>query len=106
MVNSTVSSNFAKAISFSFLTASSRLYLRAGSIFSNAARYFFPCFFMYQLRGANERLALPLFSASRLTCDFSALTRAQDNRLALLSLPFDRQTHLPGSALDSANSAL
>src|ERR1044072_7530992 len=45
-VNSTVSSNFANEISLTLATPPSRSYLRPSSIFSAAARYFFPCFFI------------------------------------------------------------
>src|ERR1700738_70648 len=116
MVSSTVSSNFAEAISLSFLTASLRLYLRAGSIFSNAARYFFPCFFILELRGS----ARPDFEVRIANCQFATRSAMLCSRwpLPLLSTGtpgaeqfrnpklFDRQAHLSGSALDRANSAL
>src|SRR5437764_3311909 len=69
MVNSTVSSNFANAISLRVLTASARLYLRAASIFSAAARYFFPCFFIFQLRGADEILVFEIPSILSLSIE-------------------------------------
>src|SRR2546423_11755621 len=96
MVSSTDSSNFAKAISLSFLTASSRLYLRPGSIFSIAARYFFPCFFISELRGANERYALPLSKSSN-EGDFSFFI--------LPPLSFHSQSHLPRRSLDCSHRA-
>src|SRR6185295_11152011 len=63
-VNSTVSSNLAKAISLTLATASSRLYLRPTSIFSAAKLYFFPCFFISYLRGACEAFKILNFSLS------------------------------------------
>src|SRR5882724_5637676 len=74
MVNSTVSSKFANAISLRVLTASARLYLRVASIFSAAARYFFPCFFIFQLRGANEILEFQIWNLKS-----AALSPSQSN---------------------------
>src|SRR3982751_6346630 len=54
IVNSTVSSNLAKEISLTFATPSSSVYLRPTSSFSAAARYFFPCFLIKNLRGSSE----------------------------------------------------
>src|SRR5436190_7763729 len=105
MVNSTVSSNFANEISLRALTASSRVYLRATSIFSAAARYFFPCFFIYQLRGANEILesviptSLPLKSKAPSVAANSAIR----NRVPQLLY---RQAHLPRRAFDGAHRTL
>src|SRR5882724_11916263 len=113
MVNSTVSSNFAKAISFSFDAASSRLYLRPGSIFSAAARYFFPCFFIslsevqpdFQLPTANCRFGHSSGSKSSLS------SQATESRLPYKSAFANRQLlyrepHLPSSSLDRLNGRL
>src|SRR5690349_9576046 len=61
-VNSTVSSNFADAISLTLATPLSRSYLRPSSIFSAAARYFFPCFFITSSEVQSGFHPLPLYS--------------------------------------------
>src|SRR5687767_10329802 len=78
-VNSTVSSNFAKAISLTFATPDSRSYLRPSSTFSSAARYFFPCFFIFCSEVQTGCFAIPPSQCSRL---------------------LNREAHLPRSTLD------
>src|SRR5690242_6576583 len=82
-VNSTVSSNFANAISLTLATPPSRSYLRPSSIFSAAARYFFPCFFIPNSEVQAGSLRNPSLSTPLL---------------------LDRQAHLPRSAFDRADS--
>src|SRR6185503_434019 len=97
-VNSTVSSNLANAISLSFVTASSRLYLRPTSIFSAAALYFFPCFFISLLRGAcgASNASLVMVPGVRFQVSEEFRRPAPDT----CHLLFNRQSHLPGGPGD------
>src|ERR1700749_3090923 len=92
IVSSTVSSNLRAVtaeISFTFASPSSRLYLRPSSIFSRAARYFFPC------------LAMPKSSEVR-TKPVAGFSLSGRLETMLLSghLSFDVETHVARRALD------
>src|SRR5690242_19309159 len=108
-VNSTVSSNFANAISLTLATPPSRSYLRPSSIFSAAARYFFPCFFITCSEvqaGSLESLPLKTIADFQLPIANSSSSAVSSNRQSKIGnwQLLDRQPHLPRRAFDRADS--